>query len=702
MYEQLNMFGEKLVLRQLSMSNYNKIHGTYSIELKEGVNIIMPSKFNEYEIKVGLAIDEILDPDNQINDAKEFYYRNVLNIVLVLKGKKGFDDLNDMSYFPEKDEFSSEKDITVEGIFENQSLFISDIEGIKRKKKYREKEWFYRLREFKGKDAKARWYSYENVDEYTKENKKIMDGISIYPDELPVPYLSKFQFTKNFNFLAERYPKLDIKKLVEDINSILDRYDIGYEITGSLKNLSLKKLYQGRVLFDLESNLLELVIIIALEKQLRSSTVILSPNYLSSLYDESLELALEVLQEFALTEQQVLVLYNNVFYLTNHIYVREQAQLLNEMRKANNEKPCYNIVELTEKYKSFEEWKETTVKQSARRLCYMQDLDYDHKVALAKDIVKRAYRMVGAKLPAVGVSFGKDSMALFYLIHQVVTEENLPKPIVCFIDTGVEFPEHVYFAKEQAKVMEGMGYKVYWQKPDTTFWEVVKEYGFPIFGKAIRPSTHENLYKKLNELGIKYCGNTCCEKLKKLPYKELYDTLGIDLAFVGILASESNDRRQGYYRNYQLNVARNEVYNMYGEIYYVEGEGRYKCLPLVHFSEEDVWRFIKENDIPTSPLYSMGYWKDNKETGVEEFITYKRTGCWTCSMNIAHNGNNIEMLRHTHPHLWKLLMIKKGLAKELYKFKHNIPEDKWKDNADFINAQMLRYLEVKPCHLDIV
>ena len=70
-------------------------------------------------------------------------------------------------------------------------------------------------------------------------------------------------------------------------------------------------------------------------------------------------------------------------------------------------------------------------------------------------------------------------------------------------------------------------------------------------------------------------------------------------------------------------------------------------------------------------------------------------------MNIQHEGNNVEMLRNTHPHLWELLMIKKGLAKEIYKFKHNIPEDKWEDNADFINAQMNNYLEVKPCHLDI-
>jgi hypothetical protein len=69
-------------------------------------------------------------------------------------------------------------------------------------------------------------------------------------------------------------------------------------------------------------------------------------------------------------------------------------------------------------------------------------------------------------------------------------------------------------------------------------------------------------------------------------------------------------------------------------------------------------------------------------------------------MNIKHDGNNIEMLRHTHPHLWELLMIKKGLAKELYKFKHDISEKNWKENEDITENLMTKYLEAKPCHLD--
>lgn len=58
------------------------------------------------------------------------------------------------------------------------------------------------------------------------------------------------------------------------------------------------------------------------------------------------------------------------------------------------------------------------------------------------------------------------------------------------------------------------------------------------------------------------------------------------------------------------------------------------------------------------------------------------------------------MLRHTHPHLWELLMIKKGLAKELYKFKHDISEKNWKENEDITENLMTKYLEAKPCHLD--
>ena len=42
---------------------------------------------------------------------------------------------------------------------------------------------------------------------------------------------------------------------------------------------------------------------------------------------------------------------------------------------------------------------------------------------------------------------------------------------------------------------------------------------------------------------------------------------------------------------------------------YAEQEGRalLKLAPLVDWSEEDVWRYIRDNDVPYNPLYDQGY-----------------------------------------------------------------------------------------------
>ena len=669
-----------LLLRQLKVSNFKNFHGTQALSLNKGINIIMPDTFNEYEIEESLEFDDIYNVDSELNNAKEFYFKNMLEIMLILKGRRNFDDLGDLSYFAKKSDFSNDKDMIIESIFEEEQNFYSKIKGIKRRSKYRNKEWFY-----KTENELAKWKKQKDIREYANENKEILDSLSVYFKNVSVPLLYNDREVSSINI---NFPNLKIQRLVDDINSIFIEH-AGKEVIRVDKR-KIKRTESAIV----NDDLFKLGTLIAMERQIKSKIVILSPEFLSGLYDDRLEIGLEILKEFNLEKQQIIVFYNNIFYIENHRKVRYWVEFYKKMNLP------YTISGLTEDYKTIEEWQNTTIKQSARRLCYMQDLEFDKKVELAKDIIKRAFERVPAQNYCISESFGKDSMVMFTLINEVIEENNLPKIKIAFIDTKVEFSEHIAFAKEQTKVMEEMGYEVHWTKPKTTFWKVVEEYGFPIFGKAIRPSSNPTLYKKLNKLDIKYCGNTCCDKLKKEPYKELYDGLNIDLAFVGTLASESNDRRQSYYRNYKSNVKRDDLYKKYGEIYYVKTEGRYKALPLIHFSEDDIWKYIKKYNVPTSPLYDIGYWKKDEKTGEEEYITYSRTGCYTCSMNIQHNGNNIEMLRHTHPHLWELLMIKKGLAKELYKFKHDISEKSWNENEDITENLMNKYLEAKPCHLD--
>lgn len=448
---------------------------------------------------------------------------------------------------------------------------------------------------------------------------------------------------------------------------------LGYDLNGNI------------VVHGEDEKLFELVMLIAYEKQLNTPTVILSSRFgFNSLYDGELNEALHLLEEFEKNSQQIIVFYQDIW--GSNLYPLDYwIGIKNKIRRAHD-KEKINLVYFDEEYMPPREWQFTIKKQRARKLIRMHDLSFEDKVKLAKSYVLEAYKLSKAKRPTLSVSFGKDSMVMLDIVHRVVCECSLPKPALVFNNTGVEFPEHIKFAKKETKRLEGLGYTVHWVEPKNTFWKIVKEAGFPMFGKGIRKKTHSKLWNKIYKLGIKTCGNRCCLALKENPTKEFYETHKIDLAFIGNLADENYHRKDVFLRK--------------GEFYWYKDGGYYKSTPIIHFKESDIWKYIKTYNVPTSPLYNMGFWKYNPDTGEEEYITYRRTGCWPCSMQISYDGNNIEMLRNTHPHLWKLLVVKKGLGKEIYKFKHNISEDKWKEHEEEFKKNLDFYFEYKPCHFD--
>ena len=230
--------------------------------------------------------------------------------------------------------------------------------------------------------------------------------------------------------------------------------------------------------------------------------------------------------------------------------------------------------------------------------------------------------------------------------------------------------------------MKSMGFKIDQTKPLMRFVDIVKKYGFPMFGKAIRKDKNPQIYEKIKSLNIKTCGNMCCHLLKEEPTRLYYLNNKIQLSFVGILAEESYMRMSRWY--------------MLGDTYWNKGQNLYKCQPLIHFSEDDVWRCIKESGLAYNPIYDKGYWDTNKN-GDDVYIKYQRNGCYVCSMNIQFQGNNIQMLRNTHYKLWDFVMNKLGLAKEIFKFKHGIKEEDWGENTTYM---LESYLQAKPCHFD--
>jgi len=65
-----------------------------------------------------------------------------------------------------------------------------------------------------------------------------------------------------------------------------------------------------------------------------------------------------------------------------------------------------------------------------------------------------------------------------------------------------------------------------------------------------------------------------------------------------------------------------------------------------------VWQYIKENNIPYSKIYDMGY---------------DRTGCIYCMFGVQNekDPNRFQLLKKTHPKLYRYCMDKLGIKEVL-------------------------------------
>ncbi|QUH21768.1 phosphoadenosine phosphosulfate reductase family protein [Alkaliphilus sp. B6464] len=679
---QLSLFDEKCFerfkIKELILKNFKRIHGEYRFKLSPSINIITPNYEDEdYEItETACGID--FEPLKQHVDT--LCQNDMVDMIKLLKNERDF-ELWDYSFF------SNDKYISVGVVIEKES---GEEKFYERKKRYRGVEQIGEVLNYR-EGEKTRFRKINNKNKELMDFKNLISNLAIYPHDYPV--LDKVKYSKNFYNVLSQYPMISIKDYIEDINNICEKYNVKFRlIVNAAKEIEIYKDTSSGY-DDCNERLLELAMLIALEKQLGHSIVFITHGFkFTHIYDNDLDVAMEMLNEFVSQGKQVILLYDNPYNIWDWDRVIYNVKINNKINDTPN---LYKAVWFNEKYKQDEEWDNVTIKLAARELIERQELSIEDKIKVSKRIIRKA--LFQSTKPAIAVSYGKDSMVMLDIVKRTVDEikeqyDNLSDiektnhkkpeyPIIVFCDTGVEFPEHYTFIREQEEYLRSIGFMIYRTKPKTNFFKIVDKKGFPMFGKSIRKDSHPEIYRKIQSLGIRTCGNYCCEKLKEEPSAELYKELKVDLAFVGLLAVESRRRREGWY--------------VTGDIYYNQTEGYHKALPIIHFKEEDIFKYIETFNVSISPLYSMGYWK--QEDGEEEFIKYTRTGCWPCSMSIQFSGNNMEMLRNTHPKLWNTIMVKKGLAKEIYKFKHGIKEEKWTEDCMRV---LERYLEVKPCHFD--
>ena len=284
----------------------------------------------------------------------------------------------------------------------------------------------------------------------------------------------------------------------------------------------------------------------------------------------------------------------------------------------------------------------THMKIELSTLRQRQSLPLDVKVSMSVRRIREWYEYWGGKV-YVSFSGGKDSTALLHLVRS-----QYPDVVGVFADTGLEYPEVRDFVKETENVV--------WVKPKYTFKEVVEKYGYPVISKEQAGYIEEYRNTQSEYLkALRWYGNVggfkirdrwkflvdapfkissrCCDYLKKSPLKH-YGKLTGYKAFVGNMAVDSLQRQTSYLQFGCNNITGKEPISY----------------PLSFWNNENVWAYLKQNNVGYSAIYDVGY---------------SRTGCMFCMFGIhmEQEPNRFQMMAATHPQLHNYCVNKLGCGK---------------------------------------
>lgn len=223
-------------------------------------------------------------------------------------------------------------------------------------------------------------------------------------------------------------------------------------------------------------------------------------------------------------------------------------------------------------------------RKNLERFDKLKKLPYDEKIEYSRKIIERALKEFKDNI-AISCSFGKDSTLVLSLVREFNKDIK-----VTFSNTGVEYPETIEFKKLLVKKWKLNYYEV---GPIKTFWQCVKEYGYP----DIRYWS-----KTAKKRGITNYGTPkCCTYVKEKPLRNFYKKNKIEAIFLGLTWEESYQRRWTVIR--------------YGDYYYTKKHKIWKIHPIAYWTVKEVWRYTKKNNIPTNKIY----------------LTQDRCGCMPCT-----------------------------------------------------------------------
>ena len=260
----------------------------------------------------------------------------------------------------------------------------------------------------------------------------------------------------------------------------------------------------------------------------------------------------------------------------------------------------------------------------------------DHSLGVIDQFIARMEGKV-----YLSFSGGKDSTVLLHLC------EILKPDIQCvFVNTGCESVDVVRFVEKMKAA-----HNIEVIRPKLTPRQVWAKYGFPLVSKdqafkidLVRKNPNSASAQKFmrdsNKFTISKCfrylcdtekckyhtSAVCCNKLKKDPCKRYEHESGLR-PIVATMASESMLRETDYLRVGQCNKF---------------DQGHEKSKPLSIWMEEDIWQFIRENNIEIAEIYAKGV---------------DRTGCVGCGFGAQmKDDRRLETFYRLYPKYYNMVL----------------------------------------------
>ncbi|MFW6117311.1 MAG: sulfate adenylyltransferase subunit CysD [Thermoproteota archaeon] len=207
---------------------------------------------------------------------------------------------------------------------------------------------------------------------------------------------------------------------------------------------------------------------------------------------------------------------------------------------------------------------------------------------------------------AVLWSTGKDSTLTLALCRKAFYGQ-IPFPVI-HIDTGYKFPE-IYKFRE----------------------EIAEEWDLDLVVAQNQEAIENGMSPEEGRM-------ECCTQLKTIPLKRLIRKEGYDALLVSIRRDEHgvrakertfSPRDEDFKWDYKNQPA--EMWDIY--VKPAEDYSHVRVHPILHWTELDAWRYVKQENLPVNPLYLA---KDGER--------YRSLGCQPCTVPVPSEAQTLDQI----------------------------------------------------------